>query len=564
MDQSDEKMANKDDEPAPSPNPDVALPTTRADDVPPESPPAPLAGDEAPPEDLEKERERISSEESPAQDAEVESARSSLDSPARDQVACPSDSGERTSSVIQALVSPEDPQDLPLDPAEVATAAAAQVNLPSTSSSDSVHSLQITSPSDSGERTPTATQDYPGAEPSEDLPLESAEASAALVDLPDTSSSESTHSVPDSAVGLDSPMPPNSTAPSSTRTSLTDTPPVASSSSSSSSKPIGILRSATLPRSASSASMSAVTFAPLPPTEPRRRASHMQLGVAARSRMLRARRMRFVDPETGEAYIQVVDPALIEQQLQQGAPHYMYPGEEAAADGDPYRATRRQPRSPYATGNGGLWAQSQGAPVPDDEGNPEEDAFVALGKMVKGGAKALWRKVSKSQKVRDAGPADAAAVDEVEGADAEASKRRPGVRRSASAPAGLNGAHEEDEELPDGADDATLHIEFQEPRHCFEGATPAPPPLVPQSILRPATPLQAARAPAQEPPSPPRDGEVGRVWEEAIDTDLTKRFEAVARAERERERGKGRLVAKLVKVAKRRESREKLKQDRPL
>ena len=55
-----------------------------------------------------------------------------------------------------------------------------------------------------------------------------------------------------------------------------------------------------------------------------------------------------------------------------------------------------------------------------------------------------------------------------------------------------------------------------------------------------------------------RADEVGRVWEEAIDTDLTKRFEAVARAERERERGKGRLVAKLVKAARRKESREAL------
>ena len=368
-------------------------------------------------------------------------------------------------------------------------------------------------------------------------------------------------------------MPPNSTAPSSARTSLTDIPGAASSSSLSS-KPVGILRSVTLPRTTSTQSMTAVSFAPLPPVEPRRRASHLQLGVAARSRMLRARRMRFIDPETGEAYVQVVDGGAAAH-----AP-YAYPGAEAAADSDPYRIAR--PRPPRYSG---FWTATQGMTTPEEDAlrdatrgaAPEEDALVALGKMVRGGAKLLWRKVSKSQRGRAAGAAEAGADEgenegegegegESEGeggadeggeagseTDGAQPKRRPSMRRRSSAPAELNAGRDEERE----GEESALRIEFQEPRHCFEESTPAPPPLVPQSILQPSA---AQELPAEKLVQVSRNTEIGRVWEEAVDMDTTKRFEAVARAEREKERGKGRLVAKLtartsMKIGKRKESK---------
>ncbi|GJE96396.1 hypothetical protein PsYK624_125920 [Phanerochaete sordida] len=155
-------------------------------------------------------------------------------------------------------------------------------------------------------------------------------------------------------------------------------------------------------------------FAPLPPTESRRRASHMQHAVAARPRMLRARRMRVVDPDSGEAYIQVVDAALIEQQLQQGAPHYMYPGEAApapAADGD--RTARRAASRavltrPAEAGSG------HSCKVPGDEATPKRTRSSRSARW----SRALRRKVAKSQKVYDTGAADAAAQGEVEGTEA--------------------------------------------------------------------------------------------------------------------------------------------------
>lgn len=294
--------------------------------------------------------------------------------------------------------------------------------------------------------------------------------------------------------------------------------------------------------------------------------------------MLRARRMHFVDPETGEAYVQIVDAAVAEQ-LAEHLPHahanarYVYPGEEAAADGDPYRKTRRPPRR---SGGGGFWSATDGMMTPEEDALPDEDAFVALGKMVKGGAKFLWRKVSKSQKARDgAGEEDASGGEEgaVVAEKEDKAHPPPSMPQSTSAPASLNATRDVDgKEEKEEEEQGTLRIEFKEPRHCFEDATPAPPPLVPQSILMRSTPLQEvpAEKATQAPARGGADAGAGSVWEEAVDEDVAKRFEAVARAEKEKERGKGKLVAMLaarapVKVGRRRESKEKLnKQDKPL
>ncbi|EKM55009.1 uncharacterized protein PHACADRAFT_255299 [Phanerochaete carnosa HHB-10118-sp] len=494
-------MANKDGEPMPSPGSDVALPTTKTPDSSFQSSAAEAVRGEAAGEDTEQEHEPPSETPSAAP-TEDKSSRTSLDTSVQDRDTSP----ERTPIATTAPTRLQPPHHTHRDLAEPATSEAAQV------------------------------------------------------DCPDTPCSSSTHSVPDSTAGLDSPMPPSSTAPSSTRTSLTDTAPAAWSLSS---KPAGILRSATLPRSASSTSISAVTFAPLPPTEPRRRASHMQLGVAARSRMLRARRMRFVDPETGEAYVRIVDAAVADQL----PPHarYVCQGEDVTAaggaiEGDhPYRAVRCPPRR---SGSGGFWSATDGMTTPEEDALPDEDAFVALGKMVKGGAKFLWRKVSKSQKGRDGAAAGEEDASEGEEGVAETDKAHPpqGEPTSTGAPASANAAQdvkEEEREEEEGKKGA-LRIEFKEPRHCFEVTTSAPLQEVPAEK---ATPAPARRG---------AGGKAGRVWEEAVDEDVTKRFEAVARAEKEKERGRGKLVAMLaartpVKVSKRKESKETLnKQDKSL
>ncbi|KAL4248863.1 hypothetical protein ABKN59_003970 [Abortiporus biennis] len=113
---------------------------------------------------------------------------------------------------------------------------------------------------------------------------------------------------------------------------------------------------------------SAVKFAPLPPTEPRRRNSNVQLGIAARSQMLRNRRMI----TNGE-----------------GAPtvQYIRRGNEVIV---------------LTSVSSGVWGEEgETTYVPQDPGLAEdavEDAFIALGKFVKDASKSLWRKVSHKDK----------------------------------------------------------------------------------------------------------------------------------------------------------------------
>lgn len=346
--------------------------------------------------------------------------------------------------------------------------------------------------------TPSETPSHGGSE--DTLPATTTTASDAQPDVPTAPDAPSDCSHSTTSIAASTPHPPGSTAPSSTRTSLTDAPGT--------SKPPGILRASTLPRSAS---LTAVTFAPLPPTEPRRRASHMQLGVAARSRMLAARRMRLVDPDTGEQ-LHVVDAAMAQHAGQYG--YYAYPGDDEPED--PYRRPRR-PRAGPPPG---------AAPPDDDDATPEEDALVALGKMVRGGARALWRKMSKG-----GGPRDDAA----EGAAA-----RPVLRRSQSEPGPAR--EERGTESVSSDEGVTLRVEFHEPRHCFdENAKSAP--------ADPSTPAPpAATATPPKGGSSPRKEEEGRVWEEEVDGDIQKRMQAAAR-EKEKERGKGKLIGRLASCA---------------
>ena len=164
----------------------------------------------------------------------------------------------------------------------------------------------------------------------------------------------------------------------------------------------------------SGASSPSITFAPLPRTEPRKRNPSHQLGVAARSRLLRHRRML---REQG------LDPA-----------DYPYP------PAYPYG-----PGSGVAGGPGGVEEDGGGGPVEireaeagvdahEDAGarrhrarsDPSEDALLSIGKLVKGAGKSLWKSLSmrdmRPKEREEAGPG----VGEGEGAgDA-------GVRRSGS------------------------------------------------------------------------------------------------------------------------------------
>ncbi|KZT02357.1 uncharacterized protein LAESUDRAFT_716949 [Laetiporus sulphureus 93-53] len=105
-----------------------------------------------------------------------------------------------------------------------------------------------------------------------------------------------------------------------------------------------------------------VTFAPLPATEPRRRKSSVQLGVAARSRMLHRRRML----------------------REQGIESYEdeeWDDEHTLQDGNP-------------------------EVVEDDLGvDPAEEAIAAIGRFVKGATRSLFRRISSRRKQgRDPSP----------------------------------------------------------------------------------------------------------------------------------------------------------------
>ncbi|KAF8891359.1 hypothetical protein BD779DRAFT_199139 [Infundibulicybe gibba] len=114
-----------------------------------------------------------------------------------------------------------------------------------------------------------------------------------------------------------------------------------------------------------------VKFAPLPELAPRKRRSLAPLGVASRSQLMRRRR----GYDRGEPPMPT---------------NPMWTDEETRA------VSHRQPRR-----------QS------DEE---LEDPFVALGKMVKGASKQLWRKVSNKEKEgkgeKDAKPVDGGGMDE--------------------------------------------------------------------------------------------------------------------------------------------------------
>ena len=250
--------------------------------------------------------------------------------------------------------------------------------------------------------------------------------------------------------------------------------------------------------------------------------------------------MRYVDSETGEPVpVHVVEAAMADHQYQVT---YTFPGEDGHEPGAVVPRGRRPPGSPY----GGFWQNAtQGMTTPEEDGTPEEDALIALGKMMRDGAKFLWRKVSKGGKGAPQASTEEGKKEASDGEkdNGEESDERPRIRRSASEPAqqtrSMTGSDSSE-------DTVTLRIEFTEPRHCFSGSTTnTPPPSSPShasATLDVPVPTEETAAPRLS-----KEEEVGRVWEERVGDDVTRRLEAIAREkEKDKDKDKDKRKSKLV------------------
>ena len=202
--------------------------------------------------------------------------------------------------------------------------------------------------------------------------------------------------------------------------------------------------SLTIPGTRSGSSSPNISFAPLPQLEPRKRNSSRQLGVAARSQLLRHRRM------------------LREQGYDPNSNPYPYgPGSgveggrgysEHMDEGGPVEVREAEP------GVDADEEMSARAHRSRAQSDPSEDALVSLGKLVKGAGRALWKSVS----MRDMRAKEKeAAVRAAEGAHDDSaeghSQARPrgGSLRGAKVPQPRNKAihlfNNDDEERPPSA-----------------------------------------------------------------------------------------------------------------
>ncbi|KAI0374618.1 hypothetical protein BV20DRAFT_976713 [Pilatotrama ljubarskyi] len=214
-----------------------------------------------------------------------------------------------------------------------------------------------------------------------------------------STSTSASLSAPDSTTSVPSLAASGRTDSTSSCASSTSTSASASAASSTTPSPCpSILRSSssnlTLPSRTGSPS---ITFAPLPTTEPRKRNSPHPLGVAARSRLLRHRRM------------------LREHGLNPDEAPYPYgPGSGVMNDpsndsiwgnGDERPVEVREAQAGVdadedarAVGSRGGRHRTRAASDP-----AEGDALVSLGRLVKGAGKSLWRSISmKDVRAREA------------------------------------------------------------------------------------------------------------------------------------------------------------------
>ncbi|KAL1937624.1 hypothetical protein VTO73DRAFT_13010 [Trametes versicolor] len=187
------------------------------------------------------------------------------------------------------------------------------------------------------------------------------------------------------------------TASSSSRSSTTDASASESVASSTTPSPCpSILRSSsnlTLPSRTNSPSIS---FAPLPSIAPRKRNSPHPLGVAARSRLLRHRRML---REHG------LNPDEVPYPYGPGSGVMGGPGDTTTGLGWGEEIREAEAGVDAHEDAKAARAQTRTRAMSDPS---EADALVSLGRMVKGAGKTLWRSISmKDVRAKDAAKPDA-------------------------------------------------------------------------------------------------------------------------------------------------------------
>lgn len=172
-------------------------------------------------------------------------------------------------------------------------------------------------------------------------------------------------------------------APSLDTSHSTDSTSSAASSTNPSPCPSILIRSSsslTIPGTRSGSSSPNISFAPLPQTEPRKRNATRQLGVAARSQLLRHRRM------------------LREQGYDPNSVPYPY-GPGSGVEGGRGYPTHMEDGGPVEI------REAEAGVDADEEmsarahrnralSDPSEDALVSLGKLMKGAGRALWKSMS--------------------------------------------------------------------------------------------------------------------------------------------------------------------------
>ncbi|KAI0707965.1 hypothetical protein C8Q76DRAFT_136800 [Earliella scabrosa] len=220
----------------------------------------------------------------------------------------------------------------------------------------------------------------------------------------------------------------------------------------------------TIPPPRSNTSSPSITFAPLPQTEPRKRSSSHQLGVAARSRLLRHRRMlrEGIDPNS--------------------VPYPYGPG-SGVAGGKGYQDSSDQ-------GPVEVREAQAGVDAPEEAGarrhrsravsDPSEDALLALGKLVKGAGKTIWKSLSmkdlRSKEREAAGKAAAeAGHEEEQGKQGEAGPEEKQEQEHGPGQEQEQGPAQEERPRAGSLSEKQTPVQRGEAVHLFDDEEPRPP-----------------------------------------------------------------------------------------
>lgn len=181
-------------------------------------------------------------------------------------------------------------------------------------------------------------------------------------------------------------------------------------------------------------------------------------------------------------------------------------------------SSSRKPMTPLQS----FWrTATSGMSTPEEDAIAQnQDAFLALGRLMKGGARTLWRKMSqtslRSKETKESTEGQGIEASE-EDAEVEVKivgvgvvKKKPVLRRSASVPQTIG----EEESL-------TVHVVVNQSRHLLEE-----PSVKASPVDVDAVPLSSPAKTAEE-----FEEEEGRVWEEHVGDDVTRRMEALAQAQ---------------------------------